>query len=205
MISYDALEQITRVASQGEDPWEMMVAVGLDAQERLDTGRWLIGDLALLIPKQYGSDRLGEFAKAIRVEVARAREYRTVARFWDRQSSARAEILATYASITYSHMREAMRLGKPEAARDFIEECAAEAWSVEAARLKLRERLGKPAPLCKLMDAEATIQNIREDMICFRAAREDLHNPGECWLKGVQRVRLVLYEVRDANYEMEQM
>lgn len=148
------------IAAQDSDPWEALVSAGITASDHLETGRWTIGDLALRVEKKYGSNSIEQWAKSIKVEVARVKEYRTVAGFWHREKSARAEILDAARNLYYSHFREAMRLEDMDEAEGFLRECADNDWTVEAARLELNKRLGKPEPPEKLVDVVAKVVEI---------------------------------------------
>lgn len=185
-----AIPAIEALIERGDDIWEVLVNAGIQAQEFLDTGRWTIGDLAGLVDKQYGQNTIGTFAKAINVEVERVREYRTVAAFWEIPH--RQKIRADYPTITYSHMREAMRLKSVEAAEAFIEECAGEGWTVEEARLKLRERLGKPLPPRKLVDGVYVPVAAGQSLLGFEFEPAVARTLRRCWYDE-QAVRVVIY------------
>lgn len=140
--------------------YEHLCELGRSAAQNIDQGRYLIGDLAAQIKKEYGRDTVGRFAKDIGIPKARAQEYRHVCEFWTK--SARADIFDTYAGqVTYSHLRAAMRLKDADAALDFIRECGDNSYTVEQAAVKLQERLGKPTPPEKLLDGLGYVRDIR--------------------------------------------
>jgi len=194
----DAFEVIEQAAKAGDDIWEMAIGAGLQAHEDMDTGRWLIGDLSLLVSKQYGEHRIEDFAKSIKVEVGRAKEYRTVCRFW--RKSVRTDFLADRPNVTYSHLRIAMRLKMLEKAMDFIEECSDSDWTAEFARLELNRRLGKPVPPPRVLDAQANLRLI--DSKTFTLTLEALSfivGDGLGIVDG-KSVRIVMYELsKDEN------
>lgn len=173
--------------------WDRLCEMGRDAREHIDAGRWVIGDLALEVDKAYGENRIEEFAKEIQISTGRVMEYRTVCRFW--QSSVRAELLEL-PSVTYSHLRVAMRLKDLDKAADFVRDCAADLLTVEAVRLRMNEALGKPTPARKLIDFVGVVRQVETQGDCavfvIQAA------PGVNLLKAMdvdgQTVRVKLYE-----------
>lgn len=152
----DPVELLERAAASGEDVYEACINLGIVAREKNDSARWLIGDLAQLVHKEYGRNRIGEFAKKINEPVDRVKEYRTVSAFWQR--AVRADFLGVEA-LSYSHFRVAKRLKDMALALAFLNEAATKGWTVEATRLVLNERLGKPPVPVRLLDAEATVSD----------------------------------------------
>jgi len=192
----DVIGVIERATLAGEDTWEAAVSAGIQAQENMDTGRWTIGDLALLVVTKYGDNSVQDFAKSIKVEASRVKEYRTVARFWEK--SARADIRESFANISYSHMREAMRLKDVDAAMKFIEECSLNDYTVEMARIKLNERLGKPMPPRKVAELICNVQQVQDDTLTLsiRVATGDLLEEGRDY-------NFVIYECANEENENE--
>ncbi len=191
MIS-SALTAVLACLDRGEDIWESAISAGIDAQSSMDEGRWLIGDLARLVDKSYGDDRIGDFAKGINVDVKRVMEYRTVAKFWP--ISVRAELLEACPTVSYSHMRLAMQCGDLDKATAFIETCASEALTVESARLRLKEVTGKPSKPKKLGEFV--------DVTHYFSKRVALEKSFDCVLipegfpvEAGKRYRFVVYEV----------
>jgi hypothetical protein len=120
----------------------------------MDEGRWIIGDLSLLVAKEYGTNSIDRFAKDINVEVTRVREYRTVCKRFNVQH--RQKLLSEFPTLSYSHFRTALKLKSLEAATAFLEECGTKAYTVEQARVKVK---GGGTPL-KLLDAEGTLAEV---------------------------------------------
>jgi hypothetical protein len=199
-LDTDPVELLERAAAAGEDVYQAAVGLGQMDRESKDRARWRIGDLARLVTKAYGQNRIADFAKDINEPVDRVKEYRTVCRYWER--SVRADFLAL-PTLTYSHFRIALRFADREDACDFLQDCAANAWTVEAARIELKKRLGEPLPAARLLDAEARVVIVRTDPglvpepeVTFELlpgvdllALENLHG---------RHVRLVVTEVKDA-------
>lgn len=152
---YNALEAAVNAVRAGETSWDALTEAGKLAQRNMDVGRWIIGDLAVMVKTRYREDRLGSFAKEIQVDVARVREYRRVCAFWE---MSHRQHFFDDERITYSHFREAMRLKDIEHARAFLDACAENEWTVEAARVALNEHLGKPSPATNVAEFEAVAQ-----------------------------------------------
>jgi len=147
---FEEYPHVEYVADEGVQMWEELVAKGIDATCSLDSAKWQICDLALEIVRCFGGERsprsaylIDGYARAINAPPDRVREYCTVSRFWgedDRREMARLR------GITYTHMRDAMRLGDVNTAKGFLREVYQNAWNVSEAREKLIERLGvRPA------------------------------------------------------------
>jgi hypothetical protein len=72
--------------------WEELCDEGRELVAAGDGGKWKMGDLAIEVQKEYGKNRIAEFAKEVNAPVSRVREYRTVCKFYPK-NSARDEIL----------------------------------------------------------------------------------------------------------------
>lgn len=175
--------------------WESIVSAGIEAQNRMDGGRWVIGDLALLVKSEYGQGSIEQFARDIKVELNRVREYRTVSEFWARENSARAEILATLPNLSWSHFRVAMQTKDVQAAADMLHTAAAHDWTVEAFRLELKRRMGKPEPPVKLLDIETTIADMRAGCrVVLELTADQYTRLLDAWRDG-RTVRVAVWEV----------
>lgn len=149
------------------DSYEEICELGRQAAQSIDSGRYTVGDLALLVQKHYKRDTIGRFAKDIGLPKARVSEYRRVCGFWS--ESERKQLFDTYnGMVNYTHLRDAMRLKDKAAALDFIHECGGNGYTVEQAQVKLTERLGKPVAPPKLLDGLAHVLSIRGDVVTFR-------------------------------------
>jgi hypothetical protein len=143
-----------------DNDWETICEQGRRCAESLDAGRWSLGDIALAVEKRYGQDSIGKFATEINVKASRVREYRTVCAFYP--SSARAEFLSTHPTLTYSHLRAAMRFEDMEEAFDFLEKAASEAWTVAQVEREIAVIFGKDKPfVLKFVDD----LNVTDNMI----------------------------------------
>lgn len=173
-----------------EASWQLICDTGREAAENIDKGRWLIGDLANAVETHYGEANIAQFAIQIGVEKKRVEEYRTVCDFW--KNPHRQEILDLYPMIKYSHMRDAMRLKSLPKALTFLEDCAANAYTVEQARIELCRLLGKPIPPVKLVECRARIATIQGHSITLML--DDVSAFQDAW-QGNKAVKLKVYEV----------
>jgi len=121
--------------------FEEMIALGQVHRENLDTGRWILGDLALAVSKKYGADNLGRFANETNIGKKSLQDYRAVSAFYD--LSVRAEF-SSIENLSYSHFKAAMRFKNLDAACAFLIECADKTYTVDLAQIEISKRLGKP-------------------------------------------------------------
>lgn len=150
----DVLTAIEKMAADGADIWEAAVTAAADAEQDMAARRWCLGDLAGLVAKQYGKNRLGDFAKAINVPVPTVKQYRRMAAFYPKDTR------YLFENVGYSHYRAALRLKELDAALELLAVCAAEDKTVEAAQIAVAEAVGQPAAAVKLLDAEAVIEQV---------------------------------------------
>lgn len=155
--SPELVAMVERKAAQGFPFFEDAVSVCLDASEKMDEARWLIGDMALLVceDKKYGENMIGEFAKRINVSVDQAKEYRLMASYYEK--SGRTDLLANLPILSYSHWKVAKRLkdkdlkdadgnthiGDIADSIEFLYTCADGGWTIERARIEMDKLLGK--------------------------------------------------------------
>jgi hypothetical protein len=122
--------------------WKDAVELAIDAAAQIDIGRYIIGDVSILVQAHYGENEIGRFADEINVDAKRVQEYRTVCKFFPPQIRSQFSELP----ISYSHFREAMRLKDLEEAIDFLHECALNLWRVRDARDEIKKRMGDVIP-----------------------------------------------------------
>jgi hypothetical protein len=161
--------------------WEELTSAGQEAAKHMDTGRWLLGDLAQAVKATYGEDKLGQYASLVSVKAQTLRGYERVSSFYARGELSRPE----YENLSWSHYRAAMRLKDTDAALDFLKQCADETLTVESAEVELIKRLGKPVPPRKLFEG-----NVR--VLARNQLGTLLTIPNETDLK--PRIRIVIYE-----------
>jgi len=58
--------------------WEELCTLGMEARETKDNSQWILGDIALQVEKDYGSDSLGKFAVDIGINKRSLYQYRRV-------------------------------------------------------------------------------------------------------------------------------
>lgn len=126
--------------------WETLCDAGREAAENMDEGRWIIGDLAMLVRKEYGHDKIGDFAEQIGVKKKRVQEYRTVCKYYLKDD--RDLFRVSHPPMTYTHFRAAMRLKDLQASYDILERATVEKepWTAERMELEVAQKLGKTTP-----------------------------------------------------------
>jgi len=129
----------TAALAPAKSDWDVVCETGRLAAAQLDEGRWILGDLALLVDKQYGEDKMGDFARECQVPKKRIYEYRQVCSYWE--MSVRAD-LWEMPTVTYSLMRLAMRLDSIDDARRFVERTASKGYTIDKAGYVMGRLLG---------------------------------------------------------------
>lgn len=155
--SITPLQLVERMIDAGEttQALEVIVEIAKTAEADGATGRWLIGDLANVVTKVYGKNSMKTFATQTGIAYSTARQYKSMSAFYTIDTRV---ALAELSNIGYSHMREAMKLG--ESAQAFLVEASKQDLTVEALKVEITKRLGKPAPAKKLLDGEACVQSV---------------------------------------------
>jgi hypothetical protein len=171
-----------------EDTWDTLCERGRLALEDMDNGRWQIGADACIVRTQYGHDKIADYAREINIEKTRVQEYRTVTKFYGfHEKSARADFCDSHPTLTYSHLRAAMRLKELNRATDLLDEAVNETWTVEQTRIKVSEILGKPVPPDPLVrDVFVRVSaHVGEFGIVFEVPDKDTYNKiVRAWLAG---------------------
>lgn len=122
------------------DDYQTLCEKGRLAAGTMDTGRWIVGDLACLVVSRYKEHNLDDFAREINVQKASVYQYRQVCAFYE--PSTRVEFLETNSRITYTHMRIAMALKSLDRAYDFLQEASANGYTTDEAAHHIGEIVG---------------------------------------------------------------
>lgn len=170
--------------------WQSIVTVGIELVQASDRNRWYLGDLAALAERVHGESSIKKLATEIRMPRHKTLyEYHRVSKFYD--SSTRGE----FAQLSWSHYREATRLGSLDNARELLAQANDEDRPVAWLTREVKKRCGEPITPNKLLDLNGRITGIRGDILTiqlldFGAARV---------LDGVCRdgdaVRLAIWEL----------
>lgn len=136
-MNITALEAIDRAYTEGIDTWEMLVSIGASTEENMTTQRWIQGDAAMRVETQYGDKSLSKFASAINVKHNTLRQRCQMARYYEPDTRYQFE------GISYSHFREAMKLGDIGKSLWALEKASAKDWPVWKFELLLKRLLGK--------------------------------------------------------------
>lgn len=143
--------------------WESLVTAGLELVQASDRNRWTLGDIAILAERHYGEGSIKKLATEIRVPKHKTLyDYHRVAKFYDH--GARAE----FVQLSWSHYREAMRLGSLENARAVLTEANDSDWPVAALAREIKKRCGEKFTPEKYLDVIAAVTEVRGDLIVLR-------------------------------------
>lgn len=146
------LQAIQRIISEGHDAWESIISLANSSENDMTSRRWLIGDLALLVKKEYGKNRIADFATKANLARSTVSQYRNMSAFYP------DDIRYVYENLSYTHFRIAYRF--KDNALEFLAEACYSSWTIEQSQIKAQERLGKPLPPLKLLDAEGCLESI---------------------------------------------
>jgi hypothetical protein len=102
---------------------------------QIDARRWVVGDRAILIDKQYGEHTIDDFSRDIGMNKNTVYGWRRVAEFYP--ESVRRTILNAFPNLTYSHYKDALRCDDLDMAIQWLEQVSAEGWSPDQAAYKL--------------------------------------------------------------------
>lgn len=131
----NALAVATRLVSTNPNrAWEEVCTIGRSFVGDTDLYRWALGDLAGLVKKSYGDNRLGEFAGAINMRKKTLAQYRWLAARFSRESGARE----MFPTLSFSHYRAVAGVADFESAMDYLQQAADNAWSVELLELNVK-------------------------------------------------------------------
>lgn len=145
---YDALiVRFIDQANAGQDIFEDIAGIGADITDLDTLQRFFLGDCARLVDTHYGEGRIKEFAKRAKRATQTIYAYRDVAAFYPTEAR---RVWLNEPVLSWSHLRDAMRLGTLTLANDMLERAASECWSVDLMSIEIKKILGqtvRPAPL----------------------------------------------------------
>lgn len=121
------------------DAYKRLVDIARDARKERDEQYWIMGQCAILLEIHYAKHTLATFANEIGVEPRRIYEYKIMTEFYPLDIRERLKPL----NLTYSHMREAKRLGTIEQAIEFLHQIAESLWTVHQTRERMNIMLGR--------------------------------------------------------------
>ena len=187
MSDITPIEAIQRLLDEGGDAYQDIVALAMSSEGDMSRRRFLLGDLALLVRKSYGRNRMAAFATAAGIARSTMSQYKSVSQHYPE------EVRYVYPNIGYAIYRAAMRL--KEDSLVFLAEASNNGYTVEEAQIRIQERLGKQAPPMMLLDAEGCIGHVNpwnSDMVIQLAEGVDVFAIEK--LQG-KNVRIKIYEL----------
>ncbi len=145
------------IADIDHDPaWETMCELGREMAAETDGKQWDLGDLALEVDKQYGKNRIGEFAKSIGVPVSTVKQYRRMSAYYEQDTR------TAFANLSRSHFLYAIMGKDVSASLELLTKASNGDWTVERTKIERKREQNRPLPPKKLMDYEGQV--IRMDM-----------------------------------------
>lgn len=133
--------------------WEEMCERGLIARREMDKWRWVIGDLACEVETVWGAGRLADFARGIGMSKRSVERYRQMSLFYF--ASARTQLFTEFSEdvITWTHYREAMRIGTLARARNMLQVAANNGWTTD----EIAVVVGKLLPVITWSDSRVVL------------------------------------------------
>lgn len=162
--------------------WEELCDTGRLAAGDIDRGKWTLGNIAVQVVTRYDRVKLNNFAIAVNRSKGSIRQYREVCEFYDFDTQ--VSLFEDYPLITWTHCREAMKLGSLKNALTFLQKANDLAWTVEQTRLALKTPdADLPDDIPEetktiLIDERMTVRQARDQLV--EMARESPNNP--IWL-----------------------
>ena len=145
--------------SQIDDAWESLCEAGRLMTTANDNNRWALGDLAQRVEKRYGESTLADFASQIRLFEKTLAGYRTVSMFYQKETR------EDFPALSWSHYREAMRLGSLEKALELLALVQDQNLSIREMTKLINEALGKPSKPVRIAEFAGRIISRENDMI----------------------------------------
>lgn len=166
--------------------WDELTERGRIASEKLDSGRWEIGDLACIVEREHGGKIfIADFAREIGQQIRTVQGYHRTARVFPER--VRADAFVKWPNLFYSHYRTAARLESPKEAFAFLENASSNGWTTDEAEREMSLLLGKPERTANGQDSDS-------------AAASVILNAEPCTLQRV--VKLQLSEVYEAVFNL---
>ena len=124
--------------------------------EELDARRWIIGDVANTVMERWQERTVSDFARDIGQRKSTVYQWAKVSLFYE--NSLRCRLLDNYSNLTYSHLRDALRLNDVDAAVAWLEEVSDNGWTVDEASYHLTDKLGR-----KIIEGEVVRKYMQDD------------------------------------------
>lgn len=130
------------IAAGKEREWtyEELIELARATNEELDTRRFTLGDIANVIAVKYSEHTIADMAKEIGQSRSALYQYASVAKFYGVEL--RAKIKEELPNLTYTYLRDAMRLGSLSDAFLWLVECSDLGYTADQAAYELTKKLG---------------------------------------------------------------
>lgn len=122
------------------DTYESLVDYARSISEGIDERRWSLGDICNVAMHKFGERSVEEIAKDIGQRKSSLYQYAKVSNFY--AVDLRKRLQTDLPNITYTYLRDAMRLGDLDTAMEWLNEASMLGYTADEASRKLTERLG---------------------------------------------------------------
>lgn len=167
---------------------------GLQATDIEDGGKWIHGELALEVEKDYGKDRLGEFARRVKKGRRSIEQRRQVMALYLSNEPAFAKLKQSPV-LSWSHFRTACRCETVEESIAFLEDCANNARTVDEAEYLLSNK-GKDSSRVKVGEFDCVAHEFDSGQVSLL-----LFDEGNTLQTGA-KYHLVLYQEKPTSQEV---
>ena len=139
------------------ETYSNLVQAAIDARKAMDTGRWLLGNYVRQLITYYAEHTIEQFADEVGVDSRRLYEYGVMASFYPMDARESLSEL----DLTYSHYREARRLGDLDQAVEFLKTIALNRWTVRQTQDALKSMKALAGAAIPRMGGEFTTTDNR--------------------------------------------
>lgn len=158
--------------------YEQLCEQGRMYQQDLDANRWSLGELALQVSTSYGDSQLVHFANMINVSKSSVYEYKKVTAWLADNPHLRK--FKDEPVLTYSHIRKASRIKDIAQAEAFLNQCADDALTPDAASVVAAKLEGKSVKV-KLLEFTAELDE-RGAILFFDVPDNDALKSGKQYI-----------------------
>lgn len=141
--------------------YEALADRARDARSTLDEYRYVIGDIAMLVEKDYGRNLIGQFANDIGLAPVTLRQYRSVSAFYENNIRALFSPLITWSHANLARRYAAKVADTPgaqlEAAMALLEAAADNDWTVGKLEVEVKTMLGAKVTPQRIVELHGTL------------------------------------------------
>lgn len=153
-LVYEPLE------TDNSDPvWETLCELGRSRVQANDGNQWELGDLAIEVDKNYGTNRIGEWAAAIGIVTSTANNYRKISRYYAPDFRKLFPDLS-YTHYVSAHIPEKYMADGLEESLHLLTLASENNWRTGKLAIERNALVGKPKPAKRVMDYTGIIASV---------------------------------------------